>query len=104
MDLVKRRRLVWRFWVGLLELAAHASDSRRFNEAADDFAARLAPRVTSPTVLRGFLYWYGAALARRPDTAREAAALLAADFDSVGRLTMSWLGRVSGVVWVAALG
>jgi transposase len=25
-------------------------------------------------------------------------------YDSVGHLTMSWLGRVSGVVWVAALG
>jgi unsaturated chondroitin disaccharide hydrolase len=70
------------FWVGLLELAARASGSRRFSEAADDFAARLAPRVTSPTVLRGFLFWYGAALARRPDTAREAAALLATDFDT----------------------
>jgi unsaturated chondroitin disaccharide hydrolase len=70
------------FWVGLLELAARASGSRRFSAAADDFAARLAPRVTSPTVLRGFLFWYGAALARRPDTAGEAAALLAADFDA----------------------
>jgi hypothetical protein len=27
-----------------------------------------------------------------------------ATMDSVGHLTMSWLGRVSGVVWVAALG
>jgi unsaturated chondroitin disaccharide hydrolase len=70
------------FWVGLLELAARASGSRHFNEAADDFAARLVPRVASPTVMRGFLFWYGAALARRPDTACEAAALLAADFDT----------------------
>ncbi|NUT20463.1 MAG: glucuronyl hydrolase [Hamadaea sp.] len=70
------------FWVGLLELAARVSGSRRLSAAADEYAARLAPRITSPTVMRGFLFWYGAALARHPDTARAAGALVAADFDA----------------------
>jgi unsaturated chondroitin disaccharide hydrolase len=56
------------FWIGLLELAARATGRRRFSEAADNFAARLAPHVTSPTVLRGFLFWYGAARTERSAT------------------------------------
>lgn len=48
------------FFVGLLWLAAGRGDARAARQARD-WAGRLAPRVDSDTVFRGFLFWYGIA-------------------------------------------
>lgn len=80
------------FWPGLLRLSAVATGHSGYADAATEYGGRLAARTTAPTVLRGFLFWYGAALGvvlgqeRGPlaDVASTAARSLCADFDPVG--------------------
>jgi unsaturated chondroitin disaccharide hydrolase len=82
------------FWPGLLWLSAAATHGTSYARAAAGAAARLGPRTNAPTVLRGFLYWYGAGLgfelghASRDtaDLATAAARSMAADFDPVAQL------------------
>jgi unsaturated chondroitin disaccharide hydrolase len=82
------------FWPGLLWLAEAATGERRYAELARESAERLGGRVEAPTVLRGFLFWYGVALGpvlwpgrrERADLAVAAARSLAADFDPIGGL------------------
>lgn len=80
------------FWPGLLRLSAIATGHCGYADAATDYGGRLASRLTAPTVLRGFLFWYGAALGivlgqeRGPlaEVASRAAQSMSADFDPVG--------------------
>jgi unsaturated chondroitin disaccharide hydrolase len=51
------------FWVGLLWLAHYQSGDDRLRHQAEHWAERLRPRIHSQTVFRGFLFYYGAALA-----------------------------------------
>ena len=82
------------FWGGLLRLAAVATGDGGYALAADEVAARLRTRVSSPTVLRGFLFWYGAALAEplglggiaATSPAVDAARSLSGDFDPISGL------------------
>jgi unsaturated chondroitin disaccharide hydrolase len=82
------------FWPGLLWLSAAATQDAKYAHAAAGAAARLRPRTNAPTVLRGFLYWYGAGLgfelghasSDTADLATTAARSMAADFDPVGQL------------------
>ncbi len=82
------------FWPGLLWLSAAATQDAKYARAAAGAAARLRPRTNAPTVLRGFLYWYGAGLgfelghasSDTADLATTAARSMAADFDPVGQL------------------
>jgi unsaturated chondroitin disaccharide hydrolase len=79
------------FWPGMLWLAGAATGERRFADLAADSAQRLGSRVGAPTVLRGFLFWYGAGIASVLDPSRHAqtelaitaARSLAADVDPV---------------------
>lgn len=48
------------FWVGLLWLAAYQTKQEKYRESARQWAAKLAPRVSSKSVFKGFLFWYGA--------------------------------------------
>jgi len=50
------------FWNGMLWLAARYGDDPRARSWAARWTARLAPRASSDTVFRGFLFYYGAAL------------------------------------------
>ena len=50
------------FWVGELWLAEQLTGEGRYHDAAITWARRLRPRVSSETVFRGFLFWYGAAI------------------------------------------
>lgn len=82
------------FWPGMLWLAGAASGERRFAGLAAESARRLRSRVGAPTVLRGFLFWYGAGISSVLDPARHARAelavvaarSLAADVDPVAGL------------------
>jgi unsaturated chondroitin disaccharide hydrolase len=82
------------FWPGMLWLAGAASGERRFAALAAESAQRLRSQAGSPTVLRGFVFWYGAGIAAVLDPARHAEAdiaiaaarSLAADFDPVAGL------------------
>ena len=82
------------FWPGMLWLAGAATGERRFATLAAESAQRLRSRTGAPTVLRGFVFWYGAGIAAVLDPARHAQAelaiaaarSLAADFDPVARL------------------
>lgn len=72
------------FFVAQLWLAARRDLGAR--SLAREWALRLAPRVDSPTIFRGFLFWYGVALgagggedAELTDLAVAAARALAAD-------------------------
>ncbi len=65
------------FWPGMLWLAGAATGQRRFADLAADSAQRLLSRAGAPTVLRGFLFWYGAGIASVLDPARHAQAELA---------------------------
>lgn len=47
------------FWVGLLWLAAHHTGQAKYRDSARLWSARLAPRVSSKSVFKGFLFWYG---------------------------------------------
>jgi hypothetical protein len=75
------------FWPGMLWLAEAATGEGRF--AALESARRLRGRTGTPTVLRGFVFWYGAGIAAVLDPDRHAQAelaiaaarSLAADFD-----------------------
>jgi len=51
------------FWVGLLWLSYHRSHDEYFLFQAEHWAERLRPRTQSQTVFRGFLFYYGAAIA-----------------------------------------
>src|SRR5438045_7480233 len=50
------------FWNGMLWLAARYGDDPRARSWAARWTARLAPRASSDTIFRGFLFYYGAAL------------------------------------------
>ena len=50
------------FWTGLLWLAAAATGEDRYAAAAAEATDRLRPRLTAPTMLRGFLFWYSAGI------------------------------------------
>jgi unsaturated chondroitin disaccharide hydrolase len=81
------------FWPGMLWLAA-TTRGRRLADVAADSAQRLGSRAGAPTVLRGFLFWYGAGISSVLDPGRPAAAelaiaaarSLAAGFDPVAGL------------------
>lgn len=82
------------FWPGLLWLAGAATGEATYARAAVDASGRLGPRTTSPTVLRGFLFWYGAGLGSELGQAGEntagsaidAARSLCKDVDPVAHL------------------
>lgn len=81
------------FFVGQLWLAAAVTPDQRWHQLALDWAERLAPRATSQTVFRGFLFWYGAAIGavllddqRAARIALDGAEALAASFHPRGRL------------------
>jgi unsaturated chondroitin disaccharide hydrolase len=69
------------FWPGMLWLAATATGERYARHAAEA-SRRLRPRANAHTLLRGFLFWYGAALGiqlgHTDDEAIAAAAAVAA--------------------------
>jgi unsaturated chondroitin disaccharide hydrolase len=65
------------FWPGMLWLAEAATGGHRFAELAAESAQRLGSRTDSATVLRGFVFWYGAGIGSVLDPARRAAAELA---------------------------
>ncbi len=50
------------YWVGQLWLAAEADRDEGLRDQARLWSARLEPRLTSDTIFRGFMFWYGAAL------------------------------------------
>ncbi|MCO4865519.1 glycosyl hydrolase [Cupriavidus sp. WGlv3] len=50
------------FWVGMLWLAALRTGEQKYRDSARMWSARLAPRVASKSVFKGFLFWYGAQL------------------------------------------
>ncbi|MBE0616249.1 MAG: glycoside hydrolase family 88 protein [Burkholderiales bacterium] len=50
------------FWCGLLWLAALRTGDAKYRDQAHAWALRLRPRVTSKSVFKGFLFWYGAEL------------------------------------------
>jgi unsaturated chondroitin disaccharide hydrolase len=50
------------FWNGMCWLAAHATSREQYGDWASEWTRKLAPRATSDTVFRGFLFYYGAAL------------------------------------------
>jgi unsaturated chondroitin disaccharide hydrolase len=79
------------FWPGLLWLTAARTGDSRYAQAATEAAHRLAPRATAPTVLRGLLFWYGAAPgdAELTDLAVDAGRSLAKDYDPVAELVPS---------------
>jgi unsaturated chondroitin disaccharide hydrolase len=82
------------FWPGMCWLAEAATGERRFAALAAESAQQLASRAGAPTVLRGFVFWYGAGIAAVLDPARHAQAelaiaaarSLAADFDPIAGL------------------
>lgn len=51
------------FWAGLLWLAHFRSGDDRLRHQAEHWTERLRPRIHSQTVFRGFLFYYGAAVA-----------------------------------------
>jgi unsaturated chondroitin disaccharide hydrolase len=53
------------FWPGILWLSAAATGEDRYAKAAEECLRPLRARIETPTVLRGFLFWYGAALGVR---------------------------------------
>jgi unsaturated chondroitin disaccharide hydrolase len=82
------------FWPGMLWLAGAATGERSFAGLAAESTRRLRSRAGAPTVLRGFLFWYGAGISSVLDPARHsqaelaimAARSLAADVDPVAEL------------------
>jgi unsaturated chondroitin disaccharide hydrolase len=82
------------FWAGLLWLSAAATGDDRYTRAAAGVAGRLRAQLTTPTLLRGFLFWYGAGLGPAlalgrddvADLAEAAARELSASFDPVAGL------------------
>jgi unsaturated chondroitin disaccharide hydrolase len=82
------------FWPGMLWLAGVATGERRFSGLAAESTQRLRQRADAPTVLRGFLFWYGAGMASVLDPTQNAPAelavtaarALAADLDPVAGL------------------
>lgn len=51
------------FWVGLLWLAYYRTGEDKFLEWAENWLDKLKNRITLPTVFRGFIFYYGAAIA-----------------------------------------
>jgi unsaturated chondroitin disaccharide hydrolase len=73
------------FWGGLLMLTAVASGEARYARAAAQVTGRLRLRTDAPTLLRGLLFWYGAALrGRLGDPEGDDAAVAAAQSLSIG--------------------
>jgi hypothetical protein len=50
------------FWPGLLWLTASATGEGRYAEAAGACLGPIRARTAATTILRGFMFWYGAAL------------------------------------------
>lgn len=50
------------FWCGMLWLAGQATGEARYRTEAARWTVRLRGRADSDTALRGFLFWYGAAI------------------------------------------
>jgi unsaturated chondroitin disaccharide hydrolase len=59
------------FWPGLLWLTAAATGETRYAEAAGACLAPLRAHTETTTILRGFMFWYGAALGFRLGLAGE---------------------------------
>jgi unsaturated chondroitin disaccharide hydrolase len=82
------------FWGGTLWLAAAATGEEGYLRAAHDVVRRLRPRASSPTILRGFMFWYGAGLGSElgevsddiASAAVSAGRSLAENFDAVAGL------------------
>jgi unsaturated chondroitin disaccharide hydrolase len=82
------------FWPGICWLAEAATGERHLAALAAESAQRLVSRTGAPTVLRGFVFWYGAGIAAVLDPGRHAQAelaiaaarSLAADFDAAAGL------------------
>jgi unsaturated chondroitin disaccharide hydrolase len=95
------------FWPGLLWLSAIATGDSKYARAAADAAGKLSPRVRAPTVLRGFLFWYGAGLGCVLGQADSAVARLAigaacsmsSTFDPVAGLLPPGAGDASEYGW-----
>lgn len=66
------------FWVGQLWLAALHTEQARYLKGARRWSALLAPRVSSNSVFKGFLFWYGAHLGATLLADKEAQALASA--------------------------
>lgn len=60
------------FWPGLLWLTAAATGEGRYAEAAQACRGPLRARTAATTILRGFMFWYGAGLGVRLGLADEA--------------------------------
>src|SRR5438105_4062047 len=81
------------FWVALLWLAARTTLDQRYATLAEEWVERLRPRISSETVFRGFLFWYGAALGAvlcgsdvAEEIARDAAHAIADQFNPAAQL------------------
>lgn len=81
------------FWIGMLWLAHRYTGEAVFREAAESWLERLAARVESRTVFRGFLFYYSAVVgaeiggsARARDLALAASRSLARGFSPVAGL------------------
>ena len=81
------------FFVGQLWLAARGSNDPAVDLLARTWAQRLAPRVQSRTIFRGFLFWYGVAIgidegdsSSLVDLALDAARALSRDRNDAARL------------------
>jgi len=67
------------FWPGLLWLASAATGEDRYAKAAGQCLGPLRARAEAPTILRGFMFFYGAALGVKLGLADAAVAADAAD-------------------------
>ena len=81
------------FWNGMLWLAYHATQDRRYHDWVSNWVERLRVRAGSETIFRGFLFYYGAALGamlgdddNAKQTAMAGAKGLAALYNSNARL------------------
>ncbi len=68
------------YWPGLLQLCASATGDERYARAATSSASALRPRLLEQTVLRGHLFFYGAARVD-PQLATDAGHALCEAFD-----------------------
>ncbi|MCW2538323.1 MAG: putative unsaturated glucuronyl hydrolase [Frankiales bacterium] len=82
------------FWPGLLSLTSAATGRSRYAHAAADCLDQLKSRTDAPTVLRGFVFWYSAGVAKMLGQgtggeeliAIEAARSMGATFDEAGKV------------------
>ena len=96
------------FWVGLLWLAYYRTGEEKFLKWAENWLDKLRNRIMLPTVFRGFIFYYGAAIADilfNHDTARriavEGGKNLAKQYDSklkiipLNKLEIAFLNSIS---------